>query len=365
MTTRSIALMLESDGPGGAEIMLLYCAEELRRRGHRVVPVLPSWKTGWLGQQFRDRGFEPVPFLVRRSLDPVHLYELVRDLRTHEIDVIHSHEFHMAVYGAAAARILGRRHVITMHGNQTMTAVLRRRLALRWAFRVSDATVAVSEDTRRHLIETISLPPQRVITIPNGVPAPIGDPAPPTKEFGLSKGEVVLLAAGSLVTRKGHLVLLKALSQLRDQGCSVPWRLIIAGEGIERSNLEAFIAEKGMEGQVHLPGHRSDLSNLMAASHITVMPSLWEGLPLAMLEGMHAGTAIVASRISGIPEAIRDGEDGILTTAGDVDELAAALKRLLEDPALLSRLGAAARERAQSRFSLERMMDEYEQLYFA
>jgi len=356
--------MHESDGPGGAEVMLLHLAEELRNRGHRVVPFLPSYKIGWLGEQFRDRGFEPVPFLVRRALDLRHLRELVRDLDRHKVDVLHSHEFHMAVYGTAASKLLRRRHVITMHGNQSMTSARRRRVALRLAFRASHATVAVSEDTRRHLLESLSIPSSRVCTIPNGVPAPGGNPEGPRREFGISGEEVVFVAAGNLTPRKGHIVLLHALAQLTKEGCTVPWRLIIAGEGPERQKLESFLTESGLADRVHLPGYRSDVNDLQAAGHVTVMPSLWEGLPLAILEGMHSGNAIVASRTSGIPEAVRDEVDGLLTPPGDVNALASALRRLLEDRALLQRLAASSEERARSHFSITRMMDDYEALYF-
>ena len=93
------------------------------------------------------------------------------------------------------------------------------------------------------------------------------------------------------------------------------------------------------------------------------MPSLWEGLPLALLEAMHAGTAIVASRTSGIPEAITDGVDGLLTPPGDEVALRDALVRLLPDASERARLGAAALARARSKFSLDRMTDEYEALY--
>jgi glycosyltransferase involved in cell wall biosynthesis len=270
----------------------------------------------------------------------------------------------MAVYGSAASILLRRRHVITMHGNQTMTEVRRRRVALRLAFRVSHATVAVSEDTRQHLLKSLSLPPSRVCTIPNGVPATIGNPEGPRKEFGISSDEVVFVAAGNLRPRKGHMILLRALAKLTKEGCATPWRLIIAGEGDERPNLESFLAESGLTDRVHLPGHRLDVYDLQAAGHVTVMPSLWEGLPLAILEGMHSGNAIVASRTSGIPEAVRDELDGLLTPPGDVDALAAALRRLLEDRTLIQRLAASAQERARSRYSIERMMDDYEALYF-
>ena len=115
--------------------------------------------------------------------------------------------------------------------------------------------------------------------------------------------------------------------------------------------------------RVTLLGQRWDVYDLHAAADIFVMPSLWEGLPLALLEAMHAGTAIVASRTSGIPEAITDGVDGLLTPPGDEVALRDALVRLLPDASERARLGAAALARARSKFSLDRMTDEYEALY--
>jgi glycosyltransferase involved in cell wall biosynthesis len=355
--------MLESDGPGGAEVFLLHSAEELRARGYQVVPVLPSWKTGWLAEQFRNRGFDPVSFTLECPIDWDCLKGLLVDLDRRGVDVIHSHEFTMAVYGAAAGRSLGKRHVITMHGNQWVMDARRRRWALKCAFGASDAVVAVSEDTRKHLLESMRLDSDAVVTIPNGIPAPQGDPERPRQEFALRSDETLLLAVGNLTERKGHIVLLRALRRLLEGGLTVPWRLIVAGEGPERPSLEAFIKDGGMESRVHLPGHRSDISDLQAAAEIMVMPSLWEGLPLAVLEGMHAGNAVIGSNASGIPEAIRDGVDGFLVTPGDDQMLADALRRLLEDPALRRRMGDSARKRALDRFSIHRMMDEYEELY--
>jgi glycosyltransferase involved in cell wall biosynthesis len=138
---------------------------------------------------------------------------------------------------------------------------------------------------------------------------------------------------------------------------------VIAGEGDQRPQLEAFRATSGLASRIHLPGHRADVGDLQAAAHVLVMPSLWEGLPLAILEGMFAGNAVVASNASGIPEAVRDGVDGLLVPPGDVDALAGALHTLLEDAALRKRMGASAAAHARSRFSIRRMMDDYEALY--
>ena len=102
-----IAMMLESDGPGGAEMMVFRLSEELRERGHSVVPVGPANGIGWLGDLFRGAGVSPEVFHIRRALDPACLQGLVRLLREQQIDAVHSHEFTMAVYGAAACRVLG------------------------------------------------------------------------------------------------------------------------------------------------------------------------------------------------------------------------------------------------------------------
>ena len=114
---RCIALPLESDGPGGAETMLLQFAEELRRRGHHVIPVGPARGHGWLGEQFRQRGFEPSTFEIRRPLDPGTVRGLARLFRSRAVELVHSHEFTMCVYCAVAGRMVGIPHVTTMHGH--------------------------------------------------------------------------------------------------------------------------------------------------------------------------------------------------------------------------------------------------------
>jgi len=101
-----VAMMLESDGPGGAEMMVFRLSEELRARGHTVVPVGPVKGIGWLGDLFRDVGVSPEVFHLKRPVDPGCVRGLMQLFRDHRIDAVHSHEFTMAVYGAAASRLL-------------------------------------------------------------------------------------------------------------------------------------------------------------------------------------------------------------------------------------------------------------------
>jgi glycosyltransferase involved in cell wall biosynthesis len=360
-----IGLWLESDGPGGAELVVFRMAEELRRRGHDVFPMGPVKGVGWLGAKFRDAGFATRVFTLKRPLDWSCYRDLVTQIRQDRLHLVHSHEFTMAVYGAAAGRTAGCPHVTTMHGNQRMTAVWRRRVALRWAFRKTAAIVAVSSDTCRHLENTLGLAPGVVQVIRNGVPTRHGDPAPIRRELGVREGELLLVAVGNLDARKGHIVLLHALQQLTDAGLKTPWRVAIAGGrgGDQREPLTAFAQQHGFAERLHLLTQRDDIPNLLAAADVFAMPSLWEGLPLALLEAMLAGKALVASRISGIPEAVTDGVQGLLTTPGDVSSLTSALGRLLGDGGLRARLGAAALARAQREFTVEAMVDAYEQRY--
>jgi glycosyltransferase involved in cell wall biosynthesis len=357
--------MLESDGPGGAETVVFQLAEELRARGREVVPVGPEQGVGWLGDKFRAAGFTPEVFRLRRPLD----WGCVRGLRalfaSRRIRAVHSHEFTMAVYGAMAARLSGLPHVVTMHGNQSMTRALRRRIALRWAFRSSRATVAVSTATKTQLDADLALDPGVISVIRNGIPVRRGDPAPIRRELGVGPGEALILAVGNLDPRKGHMVLLRALARLDREGLAVPWRLAIAGGrgGPEREKLAAFAAEHGLAGRLSILAYRDDVPALQSAAEIFCMPSLWEGLPLAVLEAMFASSAIVASETSGIPEAITDGREGLLVPPGDDLALAVALRRFLESPEERRAFGDRARRRAEAEFSIARMTDAYERLY--
>jgi glycosyltransferase involved in cell wall biosynthesis len=359
----TIALSNETDGPGGAEVLLVQLAEELIARGHEVVPVLPVEKHGWLHGHFREKGVEPETVRLLGNSVQGSVAELADVFHRRGVDVVHSHEFSMSVFGAAAAGELRLPHVVTMHGNQWMTSAARRRFLLRWAFRHSRAVAAVSEDTRSHLLEALGVPPSAIVTVPNGIPERPGNPVGPRAEFGLAPNDLLLLAVGGLHPRKGHGVLIRSLARLRDSGLAVPWKLVIAGRGPEHENLVELAGQTGLSGQVILAGQREDIPDLQAAADIFVMPSLWEGLPLAILEAMFASNPVVASRTSGIPEAINDGEEGILAAPGDEMELADALGRLMTDAGLRARLGQSARRRALRDFTVARMAADYEALY--
>ena len=359
-----VALLLESDGPGGAENMLLQLAEELRCRGHTVVPVGPADGCGWLASRFRDAGFIPETFALRRRLDWRCVSGLAELIRRRRVDVVHSHEFTMAIYGAAAAIVTGSRHIITMHGNQYFADRWLRRQALRWAFRASSGVVAVSNATKVAIHRGLRMDGDTIRVIPNGVRFQSGSRDTVRHELEIADGEALVVAVGNLYPVKGHINLLRGLALVRRQHCRLKWRVAIAGRGGEETNLKNYAAEHGISDRVHLLGHRDDIPDVLAAADIFVMPSMSEGLPLALLEAMHARVGIVATRVGGIPEIVRSGKEAILTPPGDEAALANALMCLIENSDYRQRLGRAAERRAHTKYSVQVMTDAYERLYY-
>ena len=355
--------MIESVLVGGAEMVVWNLVEELRGRGHTVHPVVPEGRGGWLIDRFEEAGVAWHTYDLRRPIDRGLPKRMAAKLGALGVDVIHSHEFVTAVYGTAAARRLDVPHVITLHGNQTTTQKLQRRIALRWAMRNSSATVAVSKDTRQHLIDTLGSQAEQVVVIPNGVPVRPGNRDATRASLGVGADDVLILAVGTLSERKGHSILARALAQLP---ADLPrWKAVVAGYGPERENLERLIGELGLEGRMELLGVRTDIPDLQAAADVFAMPSLWEGLPLAILEAMLADNPIIASGISGIPEAVESGKDGILVPPGEVEPLRDALEAVLRDGELRRSMGQSAKRRALAHHTMGVMTDAYERLYRA
>lgn len=355
--------MLETDGPGGAESVLLQLAEELRQRGHDVMPVGPASGCGWLGGEFAARGFTPRTYELRYPIDWRCVTSLTALMRAHGTQLVHSHEFTMAVYGSVAARRAGAGHVITMHGGRYYAEAWRRRVALRWAMKRSAVTTAVSGATAADLRHTLGVPSDAVRVLPNGIRMPNGRREKVRRELSLQDDELLVIAVGNLYPVKGHAVLLRALVELEEQGGAPPWRLAIAGRGEDEPRLRAIAHEAGIASRVHLLGFRSDAPDILAAGDVFVMPSLSEGLPLALIEAMATGLAIVASDVGGIPEVVARGQEAVLVPAAAPTALAAAIRALLADPVRRAALGAAAQRRAHRDFSVAGMADAYEALY--
>jgi glycosyltransferase involved in cell wall biosynthesis len=248
-----------------------------------------------------------------------------------------------------------------MHGGRYYAHRLRRRFALRAGVALGGRMVAVSHELARHLRRDLWLPASRIHTIANGVRYVPAARSTLREELNLAPEDRLMLAVGNLYPVKGHRFAVEALALLRDRHPRL--HLAIAGRGELADTLRMLAAERGVATQLHLLGLRADIPNLLAGADAFVMPSLSEGLPLALLEAMFAGCPIVASDVGEVRNVLADGEAGMLVPTGDAAALAAALDNLLQTPDQARERATRATHRATSEYSISRMVARYAALY--
>ncbi|HWP35157.1 MAG TPA: glycosyltransferase [Thermodesulfobacteriota bacterium] len=360
---RTVLHLMETPDPGGAETLLLNLVARLDPGRYRS--VVGTFRPGWLTAELARRGIPSVVLPLRRPLDPAWLARALRLVRRAGVELVHAHEFTMNTYGTLLGR-LGRLPVIaTVHGKAYYADRTRRRLAYRFVGRAASQVVAVSHDVRRFLLEEVGLAPEAVVTIHNGVaPPPPVSPAAAAAlrhQLGLPAGTPVVGTVGTLLPVKGHADLLEAVARLAP---AVPdLTALICGRPLVLEPLAARAAALGIADRVRFLGYRDDVPALLAVMDVFVLPSLSEGLSLALLEAMAAGLPVVATAVGGNPEVVRDGESGFLVPPRDPGALAERIGRLLRDRALARRLGLAAARRVRQEFSLDAMVQRYEALY--
>lgn len=350
---------IETGGPGGAEQMMLRLAEAYRQRGHRQVVCLR--KDGWLADQVRARGFELVLRPLGRSPDIGWMRWLAARIAELGVDAVHAHEFAMNFHASAAARLAGVPAVATFHGRAYYSETALRRGVCRLVSRMA-SVVAVSDDIRAHLCESAGLRAGRLHLILNGVDVARYkfDPAARQQQravLGLTQDQPLIGAVGSYYPVKGHRYLIEAMGLLVVERPDV--QLVIAGQGPLAADLERQIAAAELQANVRLLGYVDDPAALLSAFDVFAMPSLSEGLPLALLEAAATGRAVVASRVGGIPEVINHDVTGVLVPAGEVEPLAQALKDLVAVPNHREQLGAAAARYVREKWSIDSTAEQY------
>jgi glycosyltransferase involved in cell wall biosynthesis len=324
-----------------------------------------TFRRGAVADLIEQQGIEVVELRPGvRKLDPSLVWRLRSRLKVGGYHALHTHLFGATLHGVLAARgLAGLVSVVTLHTVREDN--LWQRLAYGQLLKRVSIAVACSEKVademgRRYAAFLAG----RLRTIPNGIDvARYGgfSRSLSRSELGLDEGAPVVVAVGRLGDAKGYPILLNAMSMLLARLPDAT--LLIAGEGPLRSRLEGQAQELGIGRHVRFLGARSDVPRILAAGDVFALSSLWEGLPMALLEAMAAGIPCAATGVGGIPEAMKDQEEGLVVPPNDAGALAAALARCLEDRDFASRLAQRARARVERDFSARRMAREYASLY--
>ncbi len=338
---------------GGAETMVL---DLIKQASPAIEPLLVSLKPLDAGGEEMAASLGPVRLHVigqRYPGDVMALWRLYRFLKKEQPSIIHTHLFGADLYGGLAARLAGLSQILSTEHSTGLPSGLRLALKRR-LFRWSRVAVAVSEAVRQTLIAR-GFSSSKLRLIHNGVAAERF-----TRRETASSDVFRIGAIGRLAPEKNLARLIEAVAVLAEQGnvhCS------IAGEGPLRASLEKLIKEKGLVGRVELVGRINDVPTFMSKLDAFVLPSLWEGMPLALLEAGAAGLPCVASDIPGVQEVISDGETGLLIDPQSSAAIAQSLERLRRSPEDCHRFGKALRQHVTSSFSVSWMAEAYEKLY--
>jgi len=364
-TSLRVLHLISSGGVYGAENVVIQLALAQKRLNCEVVVGVfqnrhrPNTE---IAETARRNGLEVALFECRGKLD----FGAVRAIRNfiseRELDILHTHGYKADLYGYRAAKGRRARLVATAHGWPGKSPILRMyalldRVMLRWFDHICAVSSEVADTLRRFYV------PKEIITVvENGIDIGQFSGGRPIlrEELGLRENPLIGFV-GRLAPEKGLQYLLHAAAGMLNTLPAA--KVILAGDGPKRSSLEKLAQQLGIEKSVIFLGRRSDLASIYASLDVFVLPSLSEGMPLAVMEAMAAKRPVIATRVGAIPKMVKDQQTGLLVDAGDITGLQSAISLLLDRRDLCRILGQSGHEVAKALFSSDSMAKNYIGIY--
>jgi glycosyltransferase involved in cell wall biosynthesis len=356
---------------GGGERHVLALLEGFRGRPARM--SLAVFSEGRLAEEARRLGVTVHCLSKGFRGDPRPLLGLVRTIRRHQVDVVHTHMPSGNVYGRLAARMAGGTGLVTTLHYIDREALpflspLVQRLLFDGDIRMAamcDRIVATSEHLRRTLVER-GMDASKIVTILNGVnlgslPGNGGASEELRRQLGIARGVPAVGIVGRLVPVKNHALFLRAARAVLDRGTRAVF--VVVGDGPLRDPLRALSRELGLQEQVVFAGFRDDVMSLLPLFDLCMLTSNSETSAYGVSEPMAVGRPVVATAVGGVTELIDDRVDGWLCPPGDADALAEGVCALLRDPEQAGRMGERAARKVRERLSLEGQVERLEEVY--
>jgi len=351
---------------GGGETHLLSLVENIDKE--RFDPVVLSFTEGPMVDRLRAMGIPTHVIYTEKPFDVSKRKEVRQFLQRHGVELIHAHGTRAASNVMHVARQMGIPVVYTVHGwsfhnDQSFLVRNLRKMGERYLTSRSSLNISVSASNKQTGVEAIRGFRSQVIN--NGIDRNKFDPESVSgrlrQELQLPEDAIMVLFLARFTAHKQPLTLMRAFKEALPALPAL--HLVLVGDGDQKAEAQALVEEWGLGDKISLLPFRQDVPQVLAGADVYVLPSLWEGLPIGLLEAMAMGKAIVATNVDGTREVIRDGENGLLVDAGNIPQLTNALVSIGKDAGLRQRLGLIARQTVRSKFDAAAMTREIEAAY--
>ncbi len=369
MNRTSLLHLVNNLEPSATRTLVLGLANELDKEKYKVHVGAVNHLNGWPGEQLVPSGVQITNFAAGGCSTLCLVRRLVAYIKANNIEIVHTHILRPDLLGGLAARLARRPLLFSTKHNMAYVrgqkGWLFRNLFYWPAMYLPDQVITVTDLLRREVVSRLNLASDRVITIHNGIS--IEDfyrPAsrdPVRQSLGIASEEFVVSYVGRLVEGKGLEDLLQAATQVLAKHQRS--RFLFVGQGALGVSLKRLAEKLNIVSEVMFTGFRDDIPQILAGSDVLVLPSLSEGLPLCLLEGMAAGKAIVATQVGGIVELLESSVTGLTVPAQHPQALAEAIISLLENQNEREEMGRRAREYVGRHNGISHMVSAYDSTY--
>ena len=369
----NILFVITQMGMGGSERLVHNLALRLDRS--RFNPSV-AWLVGSEALKEYEDLQVPLHYVPKtKRVDFSTMRRLARIIDSESIDIVNAQHFMPTIYSYYGCKLGAKAALVfTAHSRwEIEDTSLKWRVAGGYLLRRIDASVGVSPDVSSAIQSVFKTKASQTVTIENGVDTDLfgreKDVQGLRRSLGLTDRDIVIGTVGNLKKVKNHLLLLQAFAKVSEELESV--KLLIVGRGSmvgsddTEDDLRRFVDKHRLAERVSFLGYRTDIAGLLQVMDIFCLTSLREGLPISLMEAMAAGLPVVGTNVQGIRDVITPNVDGILVELGDVTALKVALIGLIRDEQRRNNLGRAGHEKAVRKYSLQRCVREYEQLFLS
>jgi len=361
-----IAYIIGALDRGGAEVFLVNLLKNLDREKFTPI-VITVTGGGELALEIENLGVPLYVLKKKGKLGIGVIFQIKKILQRENPAIVHTQLFAGDTWGRAAAILAGvKKIVVTEQNINPDEGFIKKRL--KWFLSLfTDRVVCITKAVEQYSIKKDWIDAKKTMVIPNGIILADFDPYFNTRrQFGSeARNKQIITCVANFKPQKGHEYLVRAFALIIEKFSHV--ELLLVGAGVGKHNtlpkIKKLVERLNLRDKIKFLGTRSDVAQILAATDIFVLPSLWEGQGIVFLEAGYVGVPVIASDVGGIKEAVLNGKTGILVPKENEKELARAMMMLLAAPDQREKMGCAAHEFVKNNFDLQKIVQKYEQLY--